>query len=602
MPFELLVDELKPERSLSHGPLFQLFFSVEQDDGNETDSGIDGVDITPIGHQAQSSKFDLALVIGHKAGEPLSVAWTYNTDLFAKTSIERFAARFETLLTGIVETPEQTVNRLPLLGAAEKQALAPFEQIIPLRATATNPADDQIHHRFEAQVRNNPDALAVNGFTTGEQLSYGELNRQANQIAHLLHTKGIGPGDRVAVMLERTPQLVVALLGILKTGAAYVPLDPAYPEARSRFIIEDSQVGALLCTADMSQSDHPLSLCLDEIDTKSLPDSNLNLSELTPDNTAYVIYTSGSTGNPKGVMVAHCNTLALVDWAEEYYPLEALANIGAGTSVCFDLSVFELFVTLTLGTTITLLEDGLESATAEGITLVNTVPSVARALAEKGQLPDTVQVINLCGEPLKQDLADSLVSQWPEVKTLNLYGPSEDTTYSTFAVINQVGKPVTIGLPLPGTRVEVLDSEKQPVGIDMTGELYLSGEGVTQGYWNRAEQTAKVFDNHPDGDPRYRTGDLVRRDAQGILSYIGRADRQLKLRGFRIEPGEIETLFSRQSDVDGAAVQLMDNQLVAWIVCEPGRLDELDQLAQARLPSHMVPGSHGRRNRPAPDR
>ncbi|MET1072629.1 MAG: non-ribosomal peptide synthetase, partial [Umezawaea sp.] len=365
-----------------------------------------------------------------------------------------------------------------------------------------------------------------------------------------------------------------AVLGVLKAGAAYVPIDPAYPAERVRFILDDTDA-PLLITED--------TYVLSDVDTRPT-------ATATPDDLAYTIYTSGSTGRPKGVMIEHRQTAAMLKWATRVFPPEVLAETFAATSICFDLSVYEIFVPLVRGTTVTLAPNNAldlihSPDDYRHVTLVNTVPSVARELLAADAVPPNAHTMNLAGEPLSPELVRELHAH-PTIHALhNLYGPSEDTTYSTHAVTDPTHDRTPIGRPVDGTRAHVLDAALRPVPLGAVGELYLAGQGITRGYHARPALTAERYLPNPHGPGRlYRTGDLVRWRPDGHLDYLGRTDNQVKIRGHRIELGEIETALRGQESVSDAVVAVKGDRLVAYVV---GAVDT--RALATRLPNHLVP-------------
>ena len=464
-----------------------------------------------------------------------------------------------------------------------------------------------VHQLVEAQVLRSPDAVAV--VSEEEQLTYGELNRRANQLAHILQAQGVGPDTLVGLCLERSLELVVGMLAVLKAGGAYVPLDPGYPAERLAFLLRDAQVKVLLthqsCIQTLPESGARVVYLDAEWPRIASASEEQPSSEVQPEHLAYVIYTSGSTGAPKGVMIAHHNTVSLVKWAGASFSREQLAGVLASTSICFDLSVFEILVPLCWGGTVLLIAHLLDLPVlpaAQRITLVNTVPSVLTELLRVAPLPSSVRSVNLAGEPIPVSLIEQVYAQQTVQELFNLYGPTEDTTYSTWTLLEQGRKgPVVIGRPLPGKQAYLLDAALQLVPVGVVGELYLGGEGLTRGYLQRPELTAARFVPHPwstqPGARLYRTGDLARYQPDGNIEYLGRRDEQVKLRGYRIEPGEIETTLRQHFAVREAAVMVQANstgekRLVGYVTlsrtCSVG---ELRRNLQERLPAYMVPGT-----------
>jgi amino acid adenylation domain-containing protein len=405
-------------------------------------------------------------------------------------------------------------------------------------------------------------------------------------VAHGLRALGIGPETRVAVCLERASELLPALLGVLKAGGAYVPLDPAYPAERLRYMAEDSQAALVLSREEMAKLTGP--------ETDPEPWAQ-------PGNLAYVIYTSGSTGRPKGVAIEHRSASALAHWSREVFTAGELAGVLASTSVCFDLSVFELFVPLAWGGTVLLAQDVLELPrlpAAGEVRLINTVPSAMMELARQGAIPPSARTVNLAGEPLARALVDRLHEQGAG-RVINLYGPSEDTTYSTIAIpARGDSRPPSIGRAISGTRTYLLDRSLNPVPVGIPGELLLGGAGLARGYLGRPELTAAAFLPDPfadePGSRLYRTGDLARYRPDGEIDFLGRIDHQVKVRGFRIELGEIEAALLRHPEVREAAVLVRedrpgDKRIVAFVVGHPPELTELRTFLSSQLPAYMVP-------------
>lgn len=435
-----------------------------------------------------------------------------------------------------------------------------------------------IHELFQEQVKSSPDSVAV--VFEEQQLSYCELNSSANQLAHYLRKLGVGPEVLVGICVERSPMLLIALLGILKAGGAYVPLDPAYPRERLQFILEDAAAPLLITQTSLRASlpSSKTTICLDEdwasIGKESCEEPD---SKVAGENLAYIIYTSGSTGKPKGVAIQHKSVDELINWAGGVFTSIDLQGVLASTSICFDLSVFELFVTLSLGGCVILAEDALHLANlkaAKRITLINTVPSAITELLRMGAIPESVTTVNLAGEPLKTSLVKQICELSHVQRVFDLYGPSEDTTYSTFALRLPDG-PATIGRPITNTEVYLLDSNFNPVPEGVAGEIYLGGQGLARGYLNRPDVTADRFVPNPfssmPSTRLYRTGDLGRHLPDGDIEYMGRIDHQVKIRGYRIESGEIETVIGQHQSVRETVVlaredESGDKRLVAYVV------------------------------------
>ncbi|USQ80831.1 amino acid adenylation domain-containing protein [Ornithinimicrobium faecis] len=454
-----------------------------------------------------------------------------------------------------------------------------------------------------ASVERAPDAPAVRH--QGTAVSYAQLWSEVERWSTALESADVSPGDLVGVCLERTPTLIAALVAIHRAGAAYVPLDPAYPADRIAFIVQDC--GATLVLAQAATQGvlgDRARVLAEDLTTEPGAGDGWTRSRSSVSDTAYVIYTSGSTGRPKGVVIEHRQALALVRWGLDTYSADELSGVLCSTSICFDLSVFEIFVTLAAGGTLVLAENAMELATLpdrDHVRLVNTVPSAMTVLTAHGDLPPSVRTVNLAGEPLTRALSDAVYGNPQVERLLNLYGPSEDTTYSTASIVprDSAAEP-TIGTPLPGTRAHLLDERGRPVADGAVGELHLAGAGVARGYLGQPALTAERFLADPDapGERMYRTGDLCLRGPDGQLHYRGRTDHQVKIRGFRVELGEIEATLVQHSAVSSAVVVVQSGAvsgpaLVAFVQgpYAEGLPAELTALVRERLPHYMVPSA-----------
>jgi amino acid adenylation domain-containing protein len=595
LPFERLVSELQVERSLFYTPLFQVMVSVQNTRAGRPSANASW---SPVQRsQEGAAKFDLTL--GVEEGQTgLVVGLAYSRELFDSVTIERLLRGYECLLGIIAASPEQHIREMPVLGETERHQLQ-VEWNDTARAHLTQ--DLCLHQLFERQAERTPAAVAL--VFDEARLSYTELNRKANRLAHRLRRMGVGPEVRVGVLLDRSPEMVAGLLGILKAGGAYVPLDPAYPADRLAFMIEDAGIEVLLTQERLSGTvvAGPRLLQLDAEQESIAEEPGENLSSLASSgNLAYLIYTSGSTGRPKGVAIEHHSSVELLSWAGEIFSAEELQGVLASTSISFDLSVFELFLPLSRGGKVVLAESALALPSLvafEELTLINTVPSAMAALVS-GALPPKLRTVNLAGEALEAELVRRIHAHPQVERVVNLYGPSEDTTYSTFAVVERGSDQISIGHPVAGTHAYVVDAHGALAPVGVAGELFLSGAGLARGYLGRPELTAARFVPDPFGGRpgawMYRTGDRCRSLPDGSIEFLGRFDHQIKLRGFRIELGEIETALSQQKGVDEAAAVMREDLpggrgLVAYVAPAGAVLAELRSSLKGRLPDYMVP-------------
>ncbi|WP_095047697.1 non-ribosomal peptide synthetase [Pseudomonas sp. Irchel s3h9] len=557
-----------------------------------------GLKFSAIRRQEQTN-YPLTLVA--VTGRELSLGISYDRASFDAAAISGLSAQLESLLTQFLADASLPLGDLQLLAEPQRQQAIAWGKA---DLTATD-ARTVLEH-LAAQVQRQPQAHAV--LFAEQQIDYQSLDTRANRLAHKLQALGVGPEVRVGVCMRRTPDMLVALLAILKAGGAYVPLDPDYPQERLLHMLDDSRAAVLITEpAALALLPENLSaqVLLVEKGALSAFPTTAPLANVTAQNLAYVIYTSGSTGKPKGVAITHGNLSALIQWSAGVYREEQLRGVLASTSICFDLSVWEIFVTLACGGCLVLADNALALAdlpAREQVTLINTVPSAIAALQRAGQIPHSVATINLAGEPLKQSLVDTLYASTSVQQVYDLYGPSEDTTYSTFTLRTTQGQ-ANIGRPLPNTVAYLLDSQLQVLPSGVPAELYLGGAGVTRGYLMRAALTAERFVPNPyasNGERLYRTGDLVRQGSDDNIEYIGRADHQVKIRGFRIELSEIEARLLEQDDIREAVVLAQDGaagkHLHAYVVVaqavvdQPVLAEHLRNALASRLPAHMVPG------------
>ena len=608
LPFERLVEELAPERSLARTPLFQVMFLLHGMPLAE--QKLAGLTLAPFGGPAtaeRAAKFDLTLELIEN-GPDLTAVLEFRRDLFDPATAVRLLGHFAVLAGALAAAPEARLAELPLLTEPDRHQL-----LVEWNDTQAPAPAALLHQAFEAQAAAQPTAPAL--VCGGEMLTYGDLDARAHRLARRLRSLGVGPEVPVAVCAGRSAGLVAALLAVLKAGGAYLPLDPNYPPERLAFLLADAGAAVLLTESALAGRCGGFSGVVVEMDrtdpidpTARTDRSDAPLPPPLPGSLAYLIYTSGSTGRPKGVAIPHGAAVALVRWAAEAFSPAELDGVLASTSISFDLSVFELFVPLSRGGRVILAENALElPRLAADVRLVNTVPSAMAGLLDLGPLPPSVRTVGLAGEPLRRDLVQRIYAAAPGVeRVLNLYGPSETTTYSTWTVVERGEREErdepSIGRPITGTRAHVLDGSLAPVPIGVSGELFLGGAGLARGYLGRPELTAERFVPDPFGGSRlYRTGDRARWRPGGALELLGRMDHQVKVRGFRIELGEIEAVLAGHPAVREAAVTAPatpadasgDRRLVAYVSATEGS-GPLDAAALgvylgSRLPSFMVP-------------
>nr|VFK17518.1 MAG: HAD-superfamily phosphatase, subfamily IIIC/FkbH-like domain-containing protein/amino acid adenylation domain-containing protein [Candidatus Kentron sp. LPFa] len=557
VPFEHLVEILQPPRNLSHAPFFQVMFVLQN--APLPDLELPGLKLSLLEQGSVTAKFDLTLEIT-ETDSGLVGRLEYNTDLFDRATMERMTGHLKTLLAGIVENPQMPIHELPLLTEAERR------QLLEWNDTAVDyPQDKCIHELFEEQVAKTPNAVAV--VFQDKQLTYRELNIQANQLARHLQTLGVGPEVLVGICIERSLEMVIGLLGILKAGGAYVPLDPDYPAERLAFMAEDAGLKVLLCHGATRDRLPECAARILELDEEAAAIAGENPGNLVrsaePDNLAYVIYTSGSTGKPKGVMIEHSNVINFLCSMRRKPRFSNRDILLSVTTLSFDISGLELFLPIIFGGR--LVVTGKTDAKDGGaltllldkhrVTFLQATPATWRLLeAEKWRHCSFLKA--LCGgEALPGDLADSLSRN---VSALwNMYGPTETTIWSLIKRIRSE-EAVTIGRPIANTRIYILDAGLHPLPIGIPGELHIGGAGLARGYLNRPELTAEKFIPNPfsdDPDSRlYKTGDLCRYLPDGNIEYLGRMDNQVKIRGFRMELGEIEAALTQHPDVQEAVV------------------------------------------------
>lgn len=606
MPFGKLVEELRPERALSHTPLTQVVFLFLNPQQQGTVK-LGDLTVLPYTVDGESSKFDITFSLwDSETGFEGFIE--YNTDLFDGSTIIRMAEQFRTLLAGIIADPDQRISELPILTAGPRhQLLVEWNSLDAEQATA----EGCVHQLFETQVELTPDAVAVVG--EDEQLSYRELNYRANSLACRLRVWNVGPDTPVGILMKRSPKMIVAILAVLKAGAAYLPLDPNEPVSRVAWMLEDARVSVLLSqtgVADRLPASNVRVIDLDYAWEQLTGDLKENqVSHVSNRNLAYVIYTSGSTGQPKGVAIEHRSLVNLVTWHQSTYQVKPSDRASLFAGPAFDASVWELWPYLTAGASIHLPDEEthasmillIEWLETQAITICFLPTPLAQAALEE------IWPENL---PLRCLLTggDSL-HRIPKLNTpfsvFNHYGPTENTVVSTAGRVNaniDGGLMPSIGRPIAKTQVYLLDRYLQPVPSGVRGEICVAGIGLARGYLNRPDLTAERFVAHPfssePGARLYRTGDLARYRSDGQLEFLGRVDHQVKVRGFRIELGEIEATLNGHCDVRESLVMTREDvpgqkRLVAYVVPEREGLDTavLRDYLKEKLPDYMIPAA-----------
>ena len=598
LPLERLLEIAQPERSLSHSPLFQVMFQLRN--FPEILYELEGLRTEVIPIDPGTSQFELFLEVT-EAADGLACSLTYNSDRFDAAAARRILGHYRTLLEAAVGTPGVAIGRLPLLTEPERSRI-----LLEWNRTRAEYPSLSVLKLFEAQVARTPSAAAaVHG---RRRWSYAELDRHASGVARRLRDIGCGPGALVAVCVERSLEMLGAILGVWKAGAAYVPLDPSYPRERLAFILEDASPAALITETQFRGLLGELSVPVLDLAGAPPEERDCGSAAADPGDLAFVIYTSGSTGRPKGVAVRHGGlTNCLTFLRREILPSPVDVVLGH-TTISFDIAAVEMFLPLISGASVSLIgrdvaADGRLLADAigrSGATILQATPTTWQLLLESGWTPPAGLRIISGGEPLTPAIAARLLScgaLW------NCYGPSETTIYSTGCRVPDPARASLIGRPIANTRAYVLDGNRQPVPADAAGELYIGGHGLARGYLNRPDLTAERFVPDPfaeePGARLYRTGDLVRLLPDGNLDFLGRIDDQVKLRGYRIELGEIETVLREHPAVLAAAAKVVepapgDRRIAAWFVPRPGRMPseaELREPLKRKLPPYMQPAA-----------
>jgi len=593
VPFEKLVEELRPDRDPSRNPLFQVSFALQN--ATRTKLELPGLTLSPMEVHSGTTKFDLSLSILEGA-DGLKATWEYDVDLFDSTRIARMIDHFQVLLEGIVADPARKISELPLLTAAEREQI-----LVEWNQTETDTPDRSVHELFEQQVEKTPTAVAVEFEET--KLTYRELNERANQLAHYLRSAGAGADVLVGVCIERSAELIIALLGILKAGAAYLLLETEYPAERLRFMLNDSATPILITQKSLSDRLRQLEtnariVCLDEEEIENQSRENPGLS-VAPDNLVYAIYTSGSTGKPKGTLITHRGLSNYLSWAIRSYPVAEGKGAPVHSSIAFDLTVTGLFTPLLVGRTAYVLKESqgvgaLSSAlrSQQGFSLIKITPAHLELLSQeltREEAAGCASAFIIGGENLTADSIKFWQDAAPGTLLVNEYGPTETVVgccVYTAGKEDQSPRSIPIGQPIANTRLYILSPQLQPQPVGVPGELYIGGPGLARGYLNRPDLTAERFVPDPFGTYAgarlYKTGDKAVYLADGNIEFLGRLDHQVKIRGFRIEPEEIESVLESHPLIRDCVVVVRDEadkRLVAYLVPQletstPDLLDE----------------------------
>jgi amino acid adenylation domain-containing protein len=619
-PLEAIVDELKLPRDASRQPLFQVMFVYQNMAGLPSEFA--GCVLSALPLHNGTSIFDMRFVLEDKPNGGLHAWIEYNTDLFECGAIESFAGHFLTLLDDACRTPETPIARLPLLNSTEYKRI-----VCEWNATAGEyPRQDCIHDAFERQARQKPDDVAV--IASGRELTFGEINARANRLARFLRARGVGAGTFVGICLKRSEEMIVSVLAVLKSGGAYIPLDPAYPRDRVGFMLSDTRAALVITQSallDRLPRDASEYVCIDRVGNELLAlDANDLERNCGPDDLAYVIFTSGSTGKPKGVMLRHQPALNTLDWVNTTFGVGPSDRLLFVTSLSFDLSVYDIFGALGAGASVRVASDDelrdpaklLTILRTEPITIWDSAPAALQQLvpfffsAQAVVDYERLRLVMLSGDWIPVPLPDQVRARFPKARVVSLGGATEAAIWTNWYPVEKVDPSwpsIPYGKPIRNARYHILDKYLQPVPMGVPGELHIGGEVLADGYLNRLELTAERFIPDPfagrgDGGAEsriarlYKTGDLARYFSDGNIEFLGRIDSQVKVRGFRVEIGEIEAVLAQHPQVREAAVKAHKDAdgtvfLVAYVVRTDGssNADELARHLQERLPDYMVP-------------
>ena len=609
IPFEKVVNKVVTERDLSRSPLFQVLFILQntasalQAEEKENNSKLNRIPFAPMESHIndvvhRQSKYDMTMNVV-ESEEALHFNIEFCTDLFKMSTIEQFCNHFINLLSSIVDNASQSIDSLEILNESEKnQLLFDFN-----KTYLDYPKKETILDLFARQVKQQPENIAL--IFEEKTLTYKKLEEKSNQLASYLRKNRVREKTRIGICTKRSMDMVIGLLGILKSGATYVPLDPAYPPSRISYIIKDAEIKLILCDQFseklLDENDNIETILLDKerATIEQEPTQPINV-ELSKDSIAYIIFTSGSTGNPKGVVVGHDNVNAFVNWAFTAFDPTTFDIVYSVTSICFDLSVFEIFYTLGQGKKLRIVESGMtigDYLTTDRLVMLITVPSVLNTMLMTGVDFSNVVMINSGGEAISTQILNGIDTD--RIIVQNLFGPSETTVYSSGYRLRKE-KPILIGKPITNTQLYILDKSSNLVPIGVKGELCIGGDGVTKGYLGKSELTnAKFIDNPFDqvkiNSKIYKTGDIARWLPDGNVEFLGRRDNQIKIRGFRVELGEVETVLESAHFINRAVVILhkdaFDNKMIVAYIQPMNTYNETQIKAyiEERLPKYMMP-------------